>query len=225
MLLKWIVCQVARPNRDRFSQAQEQWAAVAGLEGFVAQVGGWDLGAECQACIAALWRDAASYGAFMTGEHEAIVRRNGQARTYDASTTALFEVLWEIPGWSPSLLSALGSGAIMRTADCVLRPGRQDHFLQVQQSLWAPAMDETEGMLGGVFGRSRGAGSRYLVATLWQDRAAHESYVENRLLDLRAQASVERDLERIEGRVIALERLWRVTAVSGPTQETVLPCV
>jgi heme-degrading monooxygenase HmoA len=210
MLVKWIVCEVAASNRARFSLAQEQWAAVAGLEGFAGQSGGWDLKAAAHACIIALWRGPESYQAFMTGEHDAIARKNGQADTYDAIKTSLFEVVWEMPGRASGLPEALRSGGILRTADCTVRPGRRERFLEVQRSLWTPAMSETDGMLGGVFNRLRGADNRYLVATFWKDRAAHEWYVANRLPRLRVEARVEQNVERMEGRVIALEPSWRV---------------
>src|SRR5262249_22146483 len=110
MLVKWIVCEVAESTRGQFSLAQEQWAAVAGLEGFVGQVGGWDITTACHACIMALWRSPESYQAFMTREHDAIARKNGQASTYDAITTSLFEGMWEMPGRASSLFEALRCG-------------------------------------------------------------------------------------------------------------------
>jgi heme-degrading monooxygenase HmoA len=215
MLVKWFVCEVAEPKKVRFSQAQEQWAAVASLEGLVGQVGGWDLKAAPHACIVALWRSPESYETFLTEEHDAIVRKSGQADTYDAIATSLFEALWEMPGRSPGLPQALASGGLLRAADCTVRAGRQDHFLEAQRSVWGPAMGASEGMLGGVFSRSKGADNRYLVTTFWTDRAAHDAYVRDRLPLLRSQAEVERDVERLEGRVHSLEPSWRVIPV-GP---------
>jgi hypothetical protein len=212
MLVKWIVCEVAESKRAQFSLAQEQWAAVAGLEGFVGQVGGWNMTRACQACILALWRGPKSYEAFMTGEHDVIARKNAQADSYHAITTSLFEVVWEMPGRASSLLQALRCAGFLRTADCTVRAGRQEHFLEVQRCVWTPAMGETDGMLGGVFSRLRGGDRRYHVATFWTDQAAHEAYVANRLPHLRAKAHAEQDIERIEGRVICLERSWRVIA-------------
>jgi heme-degrading monooxygenase HmoA len=210
MLVKWIVCAVAEAMKNQFSLAQEQWGVIAGLEGFLGQVGGWALATTPQPCLLALWRDLESYGAFMTGRHETITRHNAQASTYDAITTSLFDVVLEMPGRSSGLRQALGSCGILRTADCTVRAGREDHFVEVQCSLWAPAMGQTEGMLGGVFGRSRAPDNRYLITTLWTDRAAHEAYVASVLPRLRSRALVEQDLTKLEGRVVALERRWQV---------------
>jgi heme-degrading monooxygenase HmoA len=214
MLGKWIVCEVAEEKEDRFSHAQEQWSEIAGLDGFLGQVGGWDARTPGRACIAALWADPKQYRAFMAGPHEDVVRESSQAATYDAIAVALFDVIGVMPGRCDSLNRALALGAVLRVADCAVRDDRREHLVEVQRSVWMPGMARADGMLGGVFGRVRGADARYLVATLWQDKEAHARYVAECLPRLRAEAEVERDVERLEGHLVHLEPPWRVLSTS-----------
>ncbi|MBC8105023.1 MAG: DUF4937 domain-containing protein [Anaerolineae bacterium] len=41
MLLKWIVCEVPSDRRAAFDLAQREWRAIATLDGFCGQLGGW----------------------------------------------------------------------------------------------------------------------------------------------------------------------------------------
>jgi heme-degrading monooxygenase HmoA len=215
MLIKWIVCDVAESKKERFCHAQQQWAEVAGLDGFLGQVGGWDVKTPGHACLVALWDSPEQYQTFMAGAHEAIVRKNAQADTYDAIAVALFEAVWEMPGQCGSLARALALGTVLRVADCAVRDDRREHFLEVQRSVWMPGMAQAEGMLGGVFSQLRAANTRYLVATLWEDREAHARYVGECWPRLRAQAQVERDVERLDAHLVQLEPSWRVLSTSN----------
>ncbi len=51
MLIKWIKCQVPVPHKLSFSKAQETWTAVKGTEGFLGQIGGWDIHGPTEAGI------------------------------------------------------------------------------------------------------------------------------------------------------------------------------
>jgi hypothetical protein len=215
MLIKWIVCEVAESSKERFSDAQQQWAEVAGLDGFLGQVGGWDVKTPGHACHVALWDSLEQYQTFMAGAHDAIVRKNAQADTYDAIAVALFEAVWEMPGQGGDLARALALGTVLRVADCAVRDDRRGHFLEVQRSVWIPGMAQAEGMLGGVFSQLRAANTRYLVATFWGDREAHARYVSECLPRLRAQAEVERDVEPLDAHLVQLEPSWRVLSTSN----------
>lgn len=82
MLLKWIVCEVPGDRRVAFGLAQEQWRAIAVVDGFAGQLGGWSTSDVDRACIMAFWRDQAALDSFMQREHDPIVRRSEQAETY-----------------------------------------------------------------------------------------------------------------------------------------------
>ncbi|EIJ82078.1 hypothetical protein PB1_04040 [Bacillus methanolicus PB1] len=54
MLIKWIMCNVPENKKEMFSQAQEQWAVLKSLDGFLGRVGGWDTNNTLKAGIS--WR-------------------------------------------------------------------------------------------------------------------------------------------------------------------------
>jgi hypothetical protein len=210
MLIKWIVCKVAGPKKEHFSHAQQQWAEAAGLDSFLGQVGGWGLQKPGHACIVALWDGPEQYQTFMAGAHDAIVRKNAQADTYDAIAVALFDAVGEMPGRCGGLPRALAVGTVLRIADCAVKDDRREHFLEVQRSVWMPGMAQAEGMLSGVLSQLRAANTRYLVATLREDREAHARYVGECLPRLGALAQVEQDVERLDAHLVQLEPPWRV---------------
>jgi heme-degrading monooxygenase HmoA len=90
-LLKWIVARVEPDRREAFAEAQQQWRALSGAAGFVAQVGGWSRDDPDQACVLALWEDRESHRRFMDGLHDEITARGRQEQTYAALAVALFE--------------------------------------------------------------------------------------------------------------------------------------
>lgn len=114
-----------------------------------------------------------------------------------------------VPSGSGGVLDvarAMGAGGVLRVADCRLAEGAEEHFVDVQRRVWAPAMNAA-GMLGGVFVRL-GAG-RYLVVTSWPDVEVHRRYSE-RVLRLRELAGAVTDLTGSTGHVVPLEPTWRV---------------
>lgn len=215
MLLKWIVCQVPEAKRVMFSEAQQQWADIASCPGFLGQAGGWH---EHDACIAGCWQSYDAYQGFMKHAHDTITDKNHQAGTYDAIQVGLADVLLPMPGACKDISQVFAKATLLRVADCTLKPGRDAHFVDVQRRVWAPAMERSPGMLGGVFTQFRGGDSRYLVLTGWADEASHRHYVEHHVPRLRGEAEVERDVERLVGRVIPLVPEWRVVALGSATR-------
>ena len=209
MLLKWIVCDVADENREAFSLAQESWAVLRSVEGFLGQAGGWNLATPCQACIVGLW-DAGAYERFMQHVHDGVVESSGQVQTYRAIEVLLIDMLLDIEGSRPDLGQVLGDGGLLRVADCVLNPGRAAHFLEMQTSVWNPAMAAAGGMLAGTFGSVRGEADHYLVCTLWQNAGIHQAYVDTVLPGLQERAEIRLDLRRITGHIVVVEPSWRV---------------
>lgn len=93
MIVKWITCSVEPDMRPAFSQAQEGWRNLRGVDGFCGQVGGWKKEQQgWQAHLAGLWRDQESYRAFMERTHDAIIAVNRQAGTYAKISVTLEEV-------------------------------------------------------------------------------------------------------------------------------------
>lgn len=213
MIVKWITCAVPGEERAAFAKAQSEWSALASVAGFGGQVGGWNLRDPHQACILALWRDADAYRRFMAEEHDRIVERNGQGRTYSSIAVSLFESVIEIPGSERTIQEALSSGRVLRVADCQVGAGREPNFYDVQREIWNPAMLAMSGQLGGLVSRERlteGESQRHLVTSFWTHAAAHDDYVAKRESVLRKQAQIERDVEELRSTLILLEPSWTV---------------
>jgi hypothetical protein len=212
MLLKWIVCDVADDDRAAFSRAQASWAALRTVEGFLGQAGGWNLAVPGQACIVGLWADVGAYERFMRDAHDRIVESSDQGRTYRAIRVLLVDVLVDIAGSGRALGTVLGDGGLLRVADCVLNPGRAAQFIEMQTSVWNPAMAAAGGMLAGAFGCVRRETDHYLVCTLWENAGVHQAYVDQALPVLQARAEIGLDLRRITGHIVTVEPSWRVPA-------------
>ncbi|MGK5727928.1 DUF4937 domain-containing protein [Streptomyces sp. URMC 124] len=208
---KWIGCSVPPDARGRFSAAQGAWSVIRDQPGLVGQVGGWDP-ATGRAHVLGLWAGPAAYGRFMRERHDAVVAGNRQADGFTAIETADGEVVQEMAGDTTrgvhGLPGALESAALLRVADCLLLPGREEHFLEVQRRVWAPGMAAAGGMLAGCV--TRLGPHRYLVTTLWSGQAAHEHYVTRHLPSLHARASVGDDVRSVTGHLLPLEQAWRV---------------
>lgn len=212
MIVKWIVCAVPAEDRAAFAKAQTGWSALASSDGFGGQAGGWNLRDPHQACILGLWRDADAYRRFMAEEHDRIAQSNEQSRLYASIATAIFESVIEIPGSERSMQAALASGQVLRVADCTVRPGQEPSFYDVQREIWNPAMQSSQGQLGGVVSRQMTAdgSTRHLVSSFWTSAAAHDDYVAKRENALREQAQFERDVEEMRSSLILLEPSWTV---------------
>jgi len=196
-----------------FTRAQEAWAELRDSQGFLGQWGGWDMADDGTAGILACWRDEAAWRHFQAGAHDRIVAGSGQAGTMEACATALFDLVLDMPGAAGTLPGAAGGAAVLRVADCRLRPGRREHFEAVQARAWRPAMAAAPGMLGGAFGRARDGTDRYLVATFWRSAREHEAW-RSRVPAWREEAQAAEDLLALRGFVVGLVPQWTVPATA-----------
>ena len=207
MLVKWITCVVPSASEVRFSAAQAGWSALRVVPGLIGQIGGWDGGGDARtACVLAVWEDRDSYETFQRDHHDRIVATTGQTGTYDTIDIAVGTVLQDMPG---TVAGMVHDAEVLRVADCRVRPGRDDHFRDVQRTVWVPGIAEADGMLGGLF--TQLDDHRYLVTTGWRDAESHRRYVVERLPRLRELAGAAADLSAIRGHEVALTRSWRVT--------------
>lgn len=215
MLLKWIVCAVPTESREAFSRAQTIWRELEPAPGFLGQIGGWNVADPTQACILGLWRDEAAYRNFMENLHDPIFERGGQRGTYAGISVLACRFVFDVPGSLDCVTVALGRAKVLRVADCILKPNRNESFLKRQQTVWNPGMKQAPGMLAGVLGQVRDAENRFLVVTAWTDLSAHQAYVTERLPRLKDLARVETDVERLTGKIVALEDGWNVQTVEA----------
>ncbi|MBO1416583.1 DUF4937 domain-containing protein [Streptomyces sp. FH025] len=201
---KWIDCRVRPGARAAFAAGQRRWAAIADQPGLVGQVGGWSP-ADGRALVLGLWADEPAYERFMGERHDAVAETAAQRDTWTAIRVAAGPVVQTVP---ISLPDALEHAELLRVADCLLRPGRADHFLDVQREVWSPGMAAAGGLLAGTV--TRLAADRYLVTTLWSSAEAHAAYTAEVFPGLRARADVPADVETLTGHVLPLEPSWRV---------------
>ncbi len=206
MLVKWITCVVPPASEVEFSAAQAGWSALRAVPGLIGQVGGWDNSRT--ACVLAAWENRDSYETFLRDHHDPIVATTRQAGTYDTIDIAVGTVLPDMPGAASGMSGVLHDAEVLRVADCRVRPGRDDHFRDVQRTVWAPGMAEADGMLGGMF--TQLGDHRYLVTTGWRDAESHRRYVAERFPRLRERAGAAADLSAIRGHEVALMRSWLV---------------
>jgi heme-degrading monooxygenase HmoA len=210
MIMKWIVCKVNRDSKEEFSQAQEQWAALYEVQGFLGQIGGWNLRQPLEACIVSFWKDNASYQNFMSRIHDQIFYKSNQKQTYHSITIALCESIMNILGTYGHILTSLGKGKVLRIADCTLYKDRIKHFIEALKDIWNPGMSDTDGMLAGVLTKVNGTPNRYLAATLWTDEIFHQYYLETMVPVLQERAQYKRFFESIDEKIIQLQDSWTV---------------
>ena len=215
MFCKWIVCNVRGELRDSFALAQTKWIELATIPGFVGQLGGWDLKSKNDACILGIWQNQESYQVFMDQYHDKIVSHNEQGDTFETIDVSLLQPISDMPGVHDKMTNCIEAAKIIRVADCFVRPEREEHFIEVQETIWIPAMSQAPGMLAGSFNKVLGDSIRYIVTTSWVTEEAHENYVHNTLPSLRAAASVSEDVQQITGRLISTVRDWLVTPAVG----------
>jgi len=217
MLLKWIICVVPEEERPNFSRAQKHWSALADLDGFCGQIGGWGINDPMEACILGLWEHEDSYQKFMSEAHDSIAEASGQTEMYDSIAITMFEFMFDIPGRIKLMTDAIGEGSLLRIANCKVNTSREAHFTHTQQEVWSPSMKDSGGLEAGLFGRGRDDSGRFLTATIWQDVASHQSYADHKVPALFEKAEVVSDIQSISAYVIAIDSSWCVRPDRRPS--------
>ena len=221
MLLKWITCSVDDGARGDFSESQSAWNRLSTVAGFLGQCGGWDLQAVNNAGVLSFWSDEKSYRRFMDNLHDRIASDSGQNGACNAMDISMLQPVHEIPGVGGRMQASLNAAALLHVSDCVVRPDREEHFINAQKQAWIPSLSTSEGMLAGMLSKvstdrksgALGAGPRFTMMTLWRTAGDHKSWVEKTVPDLRARAELERDLESLTSRIIELDNSFLVRPV------------
>lgn len=211
MLIKLIKLVVISEHRDRFAEGQRKWEGLRQVAGFCGQTGGWRVDDPLQAVVLGIWRDCAAYDHFMADVHDDVFASSAQDGTYSSSEVTRWARVLDIPGDVQDLPLAVAGGAFLRIARCDLKPGRREHFIEAQQTIWNPGMAGAGGLLAGVFCESEESPNRLLVCTLWRSEADHTRYREGVFHDLRARAEVDLDCASVRGHLARIEPAWRVT--------------
>lgn len=215
MIGKLIHCTVSHQQRECFSTAQQAWQGTAQCRGFHGQWGGWDQHSG-NALVLAHWQDQQCIADFMQNHHDRIYAASQQQNTYTCCVITYLKQMFLMPAAitldnqndrPPS------KPGLMRIADCLVLPQARPHFIDVQQTIWAPNMANAPGMLGGHFWQSIDDANRFVVTTFWSDSQSHQRYVKTQLPDLKVQAGIEQDLKHINGYTVLLENNWTVASI------------
>lgn len=209
MLIKWIRCQVTENQKSPFSLAQEQWSLVKGTNGFLGQIGGWDLRNPLEAGILSIWEDSLAYHRFMKDVHDHIFEKNQQKETYKKIFVNIYETIASVG--QIDMTTLFGEGDFLRVAECYVNEGKNNHFEEMQFNVWNTGMTSSPGMRSGLFCRHQTANDTYLVATLWENEEFHQQYVDRKLPSLIKQSEVKADTSKIIGNLINLNPNWTVT--------------
>ncbi|MFC4078268.1 YdbC family protein [Salinithrix halophila] len=210
MLVKWILCDVRREKRTLFSRAQTSWNALRYIEGFLGQVGGWNVNRPWEACVMGFWKDSQSFQRFMIDFHDRIFEGSAQAETYDSIRIALSLKVEEMKGEEKNLYTALRQGEFLRVSDMATRVGGDLNVAKEQREVWNPALSNAQGMLRGIFSRELEHRERYLVTSIWQDESSLQGFHDQQIPRLRERLDYRRDLEQFVSRTVRLNSRWRV---------------
>jgi quinol monooxygenase YgiN len=215
MFLKLIVCQTS--DRPRFTAGQQAWRALAGIPGFIGQLGGWSIANANEAVILSAWLDGDAYGRFMADGHAAIVGASGQASLLTTVQVTCFEQDMAVAGRFADLAALMTALAAdrpladpcIRLVDCVVHPAARDGFRQVQHELWNPAL-AANGVLAGAFSGSVDDPNRFLTASVWGSASDHDAYNRHAVPQLMRQADVISACRAIAGRIVVADPAWSV---------------
>ena len=201
MLVKWVRCGVL--DRPGFERGQHRWEAAREQPGFRGQGGGWSRSQPGVAHIFAFWEDQSAYDAFMAGPHDSLAA--AQEGTYELLAGRLFQHRLDVRiGFEPSFAGA----DLLRVALCRVRPDRADHFTQMQQQVWNPAMAGSPGMLRGAVAQD-GDGD-FLVLSLWDSATERGKYREGAVSRLSERAGLDGDVLSVAGDVADVVQAWTV---------------
>ncbi len=210
MYIKWIVCEVKNNLKEEFSSAQEKWIETKNSEGFIGQVGGFDLNNKTDACIISFWENDDALNIFMNKFHNKIFFNNNQSDYYNSIKIDFFNPILTMEGEFQFLGDFLEKGKILRIADCFVKSNKTNHLEFAQNEVWVPCMKNSTGMLGGMFSKDVNNSPHYLVSTFWDSLENHESYVEKVLPRLQEKSQVKNDITKITGRKIKLIDSWKI---------------
>jgi hypothetical protein len=203
-LVKWIRCGVV--DQAGFDRGQRRWAALREQPGFHGQGGGWSRSQPGVAHLFSFWDGQSSYDAFMAGPHDAITAP--QDGSYEMLAVRLFTHRLEV---KVGFEARFADADLLRVALCKVRPERFEHFSQMQQRVWNPAMAGSPGMLRGIFGQGQqGQADDFLVLSMWNSATERGKYREQAVARLSERAGLDADVVSVAGDVVDVVQSWTV---------------
>ncbi|MBC8329049.1 MAG: DUF4937 domain-containing protein, partial [Planctomycetes bacterium] len=171
--------------------------------------GGWSLDEADFAVILGLWQDQPAMDGFMAQRHDALYEASGQRSLIQTTEVSVWRRVG-LPGARSPLVEVAGrEGGYLRIAEILLLPGRAEHLVEVQRTIWDPAM-EAAGVLAGGLWESPDDDSRFLSISLWRSRESEREWRSRPFFDCWRRAGVEDDCEDVIGRLVSVDPDWRV---------------
>jgi hypothetical protein len=139
----------------------------------------------------------------MSGPYEGIAA--GQRDSYELLAARVFEHRLDVKvGFEPRFTDT----DLIRVALCKVRPGHVDHFTQMQERVWNPAMAGSPGMLRGSFGQ--GEEDDFLVLSMWNTATERGKYRDGAVERLSDRAGLDADVLSVTGDVVDVVQAWTV---------------
>ncbi|MDX8361785.1 YdbC family protein [Cytobacillus sp. IB215316] len=206
MLIKWIVCNVPLHKRRQFSIAQEHWRSLQNIDGFLGQIGGWDINTPTKACIIAFWKDHSSYKLFMKNKHDEIIEGNDQMNEYDSTKVEIFENNLKVMNFNISEVIQKATFLNVEKGTCTKE--WQNDFEKSQNSLCDTKMNENKDMLGWMFSNNQRS---YLIASLWNNIEVDHTYTKQSLTKVNEQLTIRKNSRQMKENLVQLDRSWLVS--------------
>ncbi|SDL87774.1 YdbC family protein [Sediminibacillus halophilus] len=210
MIIKKISCHVPPEAKQVFSEQQAMWNALKQCNGFLGQFGGWEETNSYTASIYSFWETLDDYRHFMEHTHDSIVEGTNQQKTYNSISIDLFERQFNLSE-ERDIYNVLEKAHFVRIALATVKCEFIPRFIYFQQGIWNPGMQQAEGMLGGVFARSREVENQFLVLSGWKSAYDHRQYMQSFFPSLLEAANPKRDVSFLVGEQFSIQETWRVS--------------
>ncbi len=190
MLIKWIICIVEDHKKQAFSYAQEKWSETEKSNGFIAQVGGWDLKNKNEACIISLWESRKSLNNFMTNTHDTIFNRIKQDKTYTTIEVKYFDSANSISDNYELLKEEIKDSKYLRIETLKVSKDEIEDFKKAE-------INHSTAIPGKEISKSTTNKEEYIISTFCNN-------VENNIIH------INNNFNQISKRNILLVDLWRI---------------
>ncbi|OAJ33568.1 DUF4937 domain-containing protein [Piscirickettsia salmonis] len=209
MLVQWICGEVIDSQREAFVKQQSDWQnALKAASGFVAQAGGWDSHNEDDVSVLDFWQDRASFEQFNQRPHIELCGVGGK-QSCQLLSSSVFELSLMISGDYDDFFKAIPHCAVMRVAECTVKEDCVDHFLNAQQTIWAPGLKAAHALCAAVMQDIHNP-MHHFVVSLWKDEKEHKNYTLRSLPVLRSQSEILKDVDFLWGKLVNFSPDWMV---------------
>ncbi len=209
MHIKRIICEVKEGFEKEFSVAQEQWVEIRGIDGFIGQIGGWDLNRSRTAYIIGFWKAEYYLKQFMKNIHDKIFFKNSQSEFYDSIRVNHFDSLSVMDDSYNSLLEALNYAKVLQVTEYIVRSEKVEFFETFQKDIRIAERKRIQGVLGVDVAKATDNKPEYLVSTLWDTVQNFNKYTMQKMPEY-ANINLENDIKTIITGNILLSDAWRI---------------